>query len=151
MPGPVHGGTIRVDRFAPGAGVAARVDDFDLSDFGSDVIITSILLDSGTGAVTSLVSLFLSLAQSANKYYVFRDVPSSSHLFIPTDPVRELGIIIPAGATAKMQVVHTGTDNLVWLVEYAAPSLTVSEARRALAEAPGESQEIPPYIRAQRP
>jgi len=148
MPGPVHGGIVRVDRFAPGAGVVGEEDRFDLSDFGSDVLITSIILDAGTGATTSLVSLFMSLARSADKFYVFRDIPSSSHLFIPGDPIREFGILLPAGATAKMTVRHAGTDNLVWLVQYAAPSLTVSEARLALSKAPGETREIPPIIRA---
>ncbi|GAF83597.1 unnamed protein product [marine sediment metagenome] len=123
MPGPIHGGIMWADQWRPGAGVAGVEQRLEIGDFAEDMVVVGIYLDHGTGAITSTAKLEMAKAGSRNKYSVYSDIFTLSHLFDPdTEGGKfELGVYLPAGEQCVFTVQHTGTDALKWLVVVAPP------------------------------
>lgn len=143
MPGPIHGGILYAEQWAPGAGVAGVDQRHEIGDFSEDMVIVGVYIQEGTGAVTSRASLLMAKSGSRSKYSVFSRIFTNSPLFNPALAGNriELGVYLPAHEQAILEITHTGTDTLKWLILVAPPPVSDRQLASMLEQLAPEARE----------
>ena len=132
MPGPIHGGALYVQQWAPGAGVANTSQDTTVGDFSEDMVVVGIIRASGNGSANSDINVRIGKAGSRAKYDVVPWVYTNSPVFNPANAggLVEFGIYLPAGESCYVEVRHRATDEIVWNFIVAPPPVTDRQIRQ---------------------